>query len=44
MSSRKLTRSVVVGVAAIAIAGGSYGVVSGSRAVTSLSPTRTEAC
>jgi Domain of unknown function (DUF5666) len=28
MSSRKLTRSIVVGVAAIAIAGGSYGVVS----------------
>ena len=28
MPSRKLTRSIVVGVAAIAIAGGSYGVVS----------------
>jgi hypothetical protein len=28
MSARKLTRSIVVGVAAVAIAGGSYGVVS----------------
>jgi hypothetical protein len=28
MSSRKLTRSIVVGVAAIAVAGGSYGIVS----------------
>jgi hypothetical protein len=43
MSSRKLTRSIVVGVAAIAIAGGSYGVVSattssGSSTATSGSP------
>jgi hypothetical protein len=28
MSSRKLTRSIIVGVAAIAVAGGSYGIVS----------------
>jgi len=28
MFSRKLTRSIVVGVAAIAVAGGSYGIVS----------------
>jgi hypothetical protein len=44
MSSRKLIRSIVVGVATIAIAGGSYGVVSattssGSSAATSGSPT-----
>ncbi len=44
MSSRKLTRSVVVGIAAIAIAGGSYGVVSattgsGSSTASSDSPT-----
>jgi hypothetical protein len=43
MSSRNLTRSIVVGVAAIAIAGGSYGVISattgnGSSAATSGSP------
>jgi hypothetical protein len=40
MSSRRLTRSVVVGVAAIAIGGGSYGVVSattGSSASTASS-------
>jgi hypothetical protein len=35
MSSRKLTRSIVVGVAAIAVAGGSYGIVS---ATSSSSP------
>ena len=28
MSSRKLTRSIIVGAAAIAVAGGSYGIVS----------------
>jgi hypothetical protein len=28
MSSRKLTRSIIIGVAAIAVAGGSYGIVS----------------
>jgi hypothetical protein len=44
MSSRKLTRSIAVGVAAIAIAGGSYGVVSattgsGSSTASSGSPT-----
>ena len=43
MSSRKLTRSIIVGVTAIAIAGGSYGVVSattssGSSTATSGSP------
>jgi len=35
MSSRKLTRSIIVGVAAIAVAGGSYGIVS---ATSSSSP------
>src|SRR5580658_9019645 len=35
MSSRKLTRSIVVGVAAIAIAGGSYGVVSATTSTGS---------
>ena len=35
MSSRKLTRSIVVGAAAIAVAGGSYGIVS---ATSSSSP------
>jgi hypothetical protein len=43
MSSRKLTRSIVVGAAAIAVAGGSYGIVSatsssGSAASSSGSP------
>ena len=35
MSSRKVTRSIIVGVAAIAVAGGSYGIVS---AATGSSP------
>ena len=35
MSSRKLTRSLIVGAAAIAVAGGSYGIVS---ATSSSSP------
>jgi hypothetical protein len=35
MSSRKLTRSIVVGAAAIAIAGGAYGVVSATSATGS---------
>jgi hypothetical protein len=35
MSSRKLTRSIVVGAAAIAIAGGAYGVVSATSATSS---------
>ena len=35
MSSRKVTRSIIVGVAAIAVAGGSYGIVS---ATSSSSP------
>src|SRR5580693_3330626 len=35
MSSRKLTRSIIVGAAAIAVAGGSYGIVS---ATSSSSP------
>jgi hypothetical protein len=42
MSSRKLTRSIIVGVAAIAVAGGSYGIVSAtssnSPAAASSSP------
>jgi hypothetical protein len=46
MSSRKLTRSIVVGVAAVAIGAGSYGVVSattgsGSSTASSGSPTAT---
>jgi hypothetical protein len=32
MSSRKLTRSIIAGVAAIAVAGGSYGIVSATSA------------
>jgi hypothetical protein len=32
MSSRKLTRSIIVGAAAIAVAGGSYGIVSATSA------------
>ena len=41
MSSRKLTRSIIVGAAAIAVAGGSYGIVSAtssSSAAASSSP------
>jgi Domain of unknown function (DUF5666) len=44
MSSRKLTRSIIIGVAAIAVAGGSYGIVSATSsgspaAASSSSPT-----
>ena len=35
MSSRKLTRSIIVGAAAIAVAGGAYGVVSATSATSS---------
>jgi hypothetical protein len=35
MSSRKLTRSIIVGAAAIAVAGGSYGIVSATSSSTS---------
>jgi hypothetical protein len=35
MSSRKLTRSIVAGAAAIAVAGGSYGIVSATSSSTS---------
>jgi hypothetical protein len=38
MSSRKLTRSVVAGAAAIAVAGGSYGIVSATSSSSSSSP------
>jgi hypothetical protein len=34
MSSRKLTRSIIVGAAAIAVAGGSYGIVSATSSST----------
>ena len=38
MSSRKLTRSLIAGAAAIAVAGGSYGIVSATSSSSSSSP------
>jgi hypothetical protein len=43
MSSRKLTRSIVVGVAAIAVAGGSYGIVSATSGSGTAAATTTPA-
>ena len=43
MSSRKLTRSVIVGAAAIAVAGGSYGIVSATSSSASAAASTTPA-